>query len=132
MKAELLPWLAESLGLPLVEEMEGGAIRANAVANKRLGEEKPTRLGDAIERISGEALVSATLKATLDQARAGNPAEYKAEGGDQILVMPAGEGRACAVVVPAELNRAAPGLAVESKPNLTAWAPRFQVNVSLY
>ncbi len=98
-------WLAEALGVPYIEEMEGGCIRVNSVARAKLGTNAAEGLIVAVTKLSGGSECGPILGAAVERARAGDPAECSGGDRTRILLMPVGEGRASAVIVSSDCAR---------------------------
>jgi signal transduction histidine kinase/CheY-like chemotaxis protein len=107
MKPEFTSWLVGALGLPFVEELESGSIRVNSVASAKLGGRIPEGLVGAITKLAEGSECEATLGPAIARARAGDPAECSADCRSRVLVVPVGDGRAAAVIVPEQSALAA-------------------------
>ena len=112
-------WLAEALGVPIVEEMEGGRIRVNSVARSKLGTEVAEGLIGAIMKLSEGLVSQPVLDAAIARARAGEPAECAVGYRSRVLLMPIGKGRASAAIVPGE-SALASGTETERKAETVA------------
>ncbi len=95
----MINWLCGSLGLPLLEEDESGALRLNAAARDALGTQaSPRNLEAAIRPIAGDQAAAAV--ACVRRARQGERGELSFSHGLHALFVPAGAGRVQVILAP--------------------------------
>jgi nitrogen-specific signal transduction histidine kinase/CheY-like chemotaxis protein len=87
------------MGVPFLAETAGGAVSANEKARQALGSLPVTGLLQAVERVAGTTVEPVSFMKQVLRAREGKHGEVPLGAERRILLMPAGDGRACAVLV---------------------------------
>ena len=93
MSLEIIRWIANELGLPLLEEAEDGTLRGNVEALARLSGTLPGDLAESAKGLLGDADTTG-LQAAIAAARLGSQGALVPGPGLRLLTFPAGPNRA--------------------------------------
>jgi signal transduction histidine kinase len=95
-----IDWFCDRLGLAVLVEDDAG-VTVTGSARGRLGGARYPNLVTALRQLIDEAVDPAAVERAIAFARTGTPNELIAPSGARVLLTPAAEGRARAVVLPA-------------------------------
>jgi two-component system, cell cycle sensor histidine kinase and response regulator CckA len=104
MREESVRWLADSLGLPFMEERQDGTLYRNDAAQNALKSDQGYGFVQAVAELIENVGDSAKLEEQIARARTGIPVDYRTDTGRRVLLLPAEKYHVCAVFVPFDLS----------------------------
>lgn len=106
-ESDLVGWLCERIGLPVLREDAAGKLRANAAAEEAVGADPSSGLVATLARLTAHQPDEAQLARAIEAARDGSPQQLEGHNGQQVLVLADARGTLTAVVVPGEFRQQA-------------------------